>query len=115
MKTEHVEYTSLGVAVFEGWLDKGESSSDGDDEGLRWRVPLMREPIEFPMSLSAVRTVLDEPPPAAAAASAGEKATSDTNESSKEEGTAEPENKPDESEKEEESKSKSKESSSSSS
>ena len=117
MKTEHVEYTSLGVAVFEGWLDKGESSSDGDNEGLRWRVPLMREPIEFPMSLSAVRTVLDEPPPPPPppAASAGEKATSDTNQSSKEEGTAEPENKPDESEKEEESKSKSKESSSSSS
>lgn len=119
MKTEHVEYTSLGVAVFEGWLDKGGSSSDDGDEGLRWRVPLMREPFEFPMSVSAIRTVLDEPAAsdAAAAASVDEKATttSDSSESSRAEGTAEPENKPDESQKEAESKSNAKESSSSSS
>ena len=58
LRTEHVEYTSLGVAVFEGWLDKGDNDKSGDDNGLRWRVPLMREPLEFPMTVSAMRTVL---------------------------------------------------------
>jgi hypothetical protein len=55
-QTEYVEYTSLGVAVFEGWLDKGAESVN--EEGLQWRVPLMREPYEFPMIASASRTVL---------------------------------------------------------
>ena len=63
LKTEHVEYTSLGVAVFEGWLDEGEAGSSRSEDaeggsGLRWKVPLMREPIEFPMTVSAIRTVL---------------------------------------------------------
>lgn len=61
-KTEHVEYTSLGVAVFEGWLDKegdNNGNADSQDGGLRWRVPLLREPSEFPMSISAMRTVLE--------------------------------------------------------
>jgi len=57
-KTEHVEYTSLGVAVFEGWLDKGGDGNATDEDVLHWKVPLMREPIEFPMTLSAMRTVL---------------------------------------------------------
>jgi hypothetical protein len=53
LQTEHVEYTSLGVAVLEGWLDGG----PGD---LRWKVPLLREPTEFPLTVSALRTVLTE-------------------------------------------------------
>jgi hypothetical protein len=53
LQTEHVEYTSLGVAVLEGWLEGG----PGD---LRWKVPLLREPTEFPLTVSALRTVLTE-------------------------------------------------------
>lgn len=61
MKTEHVEYTSLAVTVFEGWLDNGEDGKEKEEtEGLRWRVPLMREAIEFPMTVSTMRVVLDD-------------------------------------------------------
>lgn len=55
-KTEYVEYRRLIVAGFEGWLDKGAESIN--DVGLRWRVPYLREPYEFPMITSASRTVL---------------------------------------------------------
>jgi hypothetical protein len=55
---EYVEYTSLGVAVFEGWLDMGGGNdSDGAHE-LRWKVPLMREPSEFPLIAPTLRRVL---------------------------------------------------------
>lgn len=53
-KTERVEYTSLGVAVFEGWLDDGR----GNENDFRWRIPLMREPFEFPMVAPVTRQVL---------------------------------------------------------
>eukprot|EP00977_Amphora_coffeiformis_P027644 scaffold34628_cov166-Amphora_coffeaeformis.AAC.12 len=90
-KTEHVEYTSLGVAVFEGWLDKGGdgSGNDEDKDVLHWKVPLMREPTEFPMTLSAMRTVL---PPSEEKTPKAE--TSSESKKDEEKTAQEPENKP---------------------
>ena len=40
---ETVSYTNLAVAVFEGWLHR-----ESKDEGLRWKIALLREAHEFP-------------------------------------------------------------------
>jgi len=58
IRTEQVEYTRLGVAVLEGYLHNNPNSKT---EGLRWRVPLIREPLEFDVMMgesSVVRNVL---------------------------------------------------------
>jgi hypothetical protein len=41
-KTETVSYTTLAVAVLEGWLHKG------PEKELRWKVAMLRDAIEFP-------------------------------------------------------------------
>ena len=57
-KDELVQYTRLGVAVLEGWLH----NVDENNNELRWRVPMLREPVEFSLTGidSTVRTVIDE-------------------------------------------------------
>ena len=55
---ELVQYTRLGVAVLEGWLH----NSKENNNQLQWKVPMLREPVEFYWNDidSVVRTVVNE-------------------------------------------------------
>ncbi|KAL7568463.1 hypothetical protein ACA910_012174 [Epithemia clementina (nom. ined.)] len=67
-KDEIVQYTRLGVAVLEGWLYNNNNNNNKNKVGmenlneLRWRVPMLREPVEFFQGDAdpTLRTVLDD-------------------------------------------------------
>lgn len=44
IKKERISYTNIAVAVFEGWL------RGGPENKLTWRLAMLREPHEFPLS-----------------------------------------------------------------